>query len=568
MLAVLICLVLRGNTGAAQTQIDLSGAGWTVAFPHDDRIHNVTVPHTWFSMEGYDHYLGLAIYQKDFEAPAVRPGQAVRLHFDAVFAIARVWVNGTYVGEHEGGYTAFAFDVTRLLKPGQNHLIVQVSNIPTLTTLPGLATAANKGLTTNPYGAVERLDMVGWLPYGGITRPVALIVSDAVYIQRLRVVAVPDLERHTARLTVTAFLHNTGEREVTAQPSGRAADLHFRFAPQRVPARGDAAFSWTATLARPHLWGLRDPFLYDASASLGTDTATTRFGIREVRVEGTHLLLNGNVVHLFGGNRVGEDPALGPLESPAIIHRDLSDMLAENMRMMRIAHYPQTSALLDFADAHGMLIIAEAGNWNLSAWQMDDPSVRSTWKQQMREMVEQDENHPSVIAWSMGNEYESATPQGIAWTRDMRQYTVAMDPTRLITFASRFNGNAAIKTGADEASQYCDFISVNIYGNYAATLDRIHSLWPDKPIFVSEFGSMGEPGLHDPKRCAEITTVVGVIKARPWVIGGSLWSWADYRSMYRGTPADGIRRWGTVTLDRQHRDSWSVTRDLFAVDLP
>jgi beta-glucuronidase len=199
---------------------------------------------------------------------------------------------------------------------------------------------------------------------------------------------------------------------------------------------------------------------------------------------------------------------------------------------------------------------------------MDDPAVRATWKQQMREMVEQDENHPSVIAWSMGNEYESATPQGLAWTRDMRAYTVAMDSTRLITFASRFNSNPEVKTGADEASQYCDFISVNLYGDYAARLDRIHSLWPDKPVFVSEFGLNGEAGLDDPKRSAEITKVVGVIKARPWVIGGALWAWADYRSMYRGTPADGIRRWGTVTLDRQHRTSWSVTRDLFAVDLP
>jgi beta-glucuronidase len=290
--------------------------------------------------------------------------------------------------------------------------------------------------------------------------------------------------------------------------------------------------------------------------------------VREIRVEGTQLLLNGHPVHLFGANRVSEDPKEGLRESDAIIERDLSDMLACNMRMMRIAHYPQTQALLDFADRHGMLLIPEAGNWNMSAWQMADPEIRATWQQQMKEMMEQDWNHPSVIAWSVGNEYESFTKDGIDWTRDMRAYTLSLDPTRLITFASRFTLDPSLKTGADEASQYSDFVSVNIYGNYAKNFDRVHTLYPDKPVFVTEFGKMGEPGVHDPERINDITTAVEAMKARPWMIGGSLWTWADYRSLHRGTPASGIRYWGVVNLDREHRDSWEVVRKLFAVDLP
>jgi beta-glucuronidase len=169
----------------------------------------------------------------------------------------------------------------------------------------------------------------------------------------------------------------------------------------------------------------------------------------------------------------------------------MNDMLADNMRMMRIAHYPQAQELLDFADEHGMLIIAEAGNWNLGAWQMADPVLRTVWQSQMREMMEEDWNHPSVIAWSVGNEYESATPQGIAWTRDMRRYTLDLDPTRLITFASRFTGDPNVKTGNDEASQYSDFASVNIYGDYGKKLDRVHELWQDKTVFITELGHIG-----------------------------------------------------------------------------
>ncbi|MDR3736550.1 MAG: glycoside hydrolase family 2 TIM barrel-domain containing protein, partial [Acidobacteriaceae bacterium] len=239
-----------------------------------------------------------------------------------------------------------------------------------------------------------------------------------------------------------------------------------------------------------------------------------------------------------------------------------------NMRMMRIAHYPQPPALLDFADRHGILLVPEAGNWNMSAWQMADPEIRATWKKQMKEMMEQDWNHPSVIAWSVGNEYESFTKDGIEWMRDMRAYTLSLDPTRLITFASRFTGDPSVKTGTDEASQYSDFVSVNIYGNYAKSLDHVHALYPYKPIFVTEFGKMGEPGVHDPERIQDITTAVVAMKARPWVIGGALWSWADYRSLHRGTPVSGVRYWGVVNLNREHRDSWEVVRNLYDVELP
>jgi len=301
---------------------------------------------------------------------------------------------------------------------------------------------------------------------------------------------------------------------------------------------------------------------------LGDTSVTARIGVRELRVRGTELLLNGNVVHLYGANRVSEDPVEGLRESKEIVDRDMADMLADNMRMMRIAHYPQVQEVMDYADAHGMLLIPEAGNWNMSAWQMADPNLRALWKAQMKEMMEQDWNHPSVAAWSVGNEYESATRQGIAWTRDMRDYTRGLDPTRLITFASRFTVAQNVKQPTDEASYLVDFVSVNFYGNYAKNLDRVHATWPDKPVFVTEFGYMGEPGGHDPKRIAEITTAVEAMKARPWVIGGSLWTWADYRSLHKGTPADGVRRWGVVNLEREHRDSWKAVQELFRTELP
>lgn len=558
----LLCAV---SPAVAVKTVDLDGAGWTFRTTLEDKAVDISVPHCWPAFEQYRRYIGDAIYQRDFEMPALQPGQVVRLHFDAVYDEATVWVNGQRLGTHEGGYTPFEFDVTKLLKPGNNHLLVEVNNTPTLTNIPALATS--HGSRDYPsYGSAVGEGIVGWMPYGGIVRPVSLLISGPVYLRNMKVDATPDLARHTARITIHAWVHNGGSSAAIAAIHGTAAGLAVHFSTLSVKSGADVEVAWSGTIRHVHLWDVRDPYLYDVALSVPGDELRAKIGVRQILVQGTELLLNGKVVHLFGANRVSEDPKDGLRESDAIIQRDMSDMLADNMRMMRIAHYPQAPALLDFADSHGMLIIAEAGNWNMSAWQMADPGIRATWKKQMKEMMEQDWNHPSIIAWSVGNEYESFTHDGINWTRDMRAYTLGLDPTRLITFASRFTGDPSVKTGKDEACQYSDFVSINVYGNYAHAFDHAHMLYPHKPIFVTEFGKMGEPGLHDPERIKVITEAVDAMKARPWMIGGSLWSWADYRSLHRGTPASGIRYWGVVTFDRQHRDSWQVVHDLFDTD--
>jgi len=555
-------------SASAATSVDLSGAGWTFHSTLDETKHAVTVPHCWPVMKGYERYIGDAVYERDFEVSALAKGKMARLHFDAVYYKAHVWVNGVFVGMHEGGYSQFELDVTKALKAGTNHVLVEVDNTPTLTSIPAIATAGHGEPNPPPYGTLTGEGIVGWWPYGGIVRPVRLVISDSVYLRGMKVDAKPDLAKHTAAVMVHAFVRNAGDVAAMASVSGTVAGLKPAFTKTRVTAGSEVELTWSGVLDAPHLWSVRDPYLYDAMLAVGDTEVKARVGMRELKVAGTALLLNGRVVHLYGANRVSEDPVEGLRESKAIVDRDMTDMLEDNMRMMRIAHYPQVEEVLDFADEHGMLLIPEAGNWNMSAWQMADANVRALWKAQMKEMMEQDWNHPSVAAWSVGNEYESATPQGIAWTRDMRDYTRGLDPTRLITFASRFTVVPIVKQPTDEASYLVDFVSVNFYGDYAKRLDRVHTLWPDKPVFVTEFGFMGEPGVHDPKRIAAITEAVTAMKARPWVIGGSLWTWADYRSLHRGTPADGVRRWGVVNLEREHRDSWKAVQELFRTELP
>lgn len=564
---IIFCLAGRGF-GA--TKISLDGAGWTFHTTLEDKTADVIVPHCWPASEEYRRYIGVGTYEHDFDDPDAGPGKVVRLHFDAVYNTASVWLNGQKLGVHEGGYTPFEFDVTHILNPGKNHLLVEVNNTPTLSTIPNLATAAPGPRKANSVYGLEAAGegIVGWMPYGGIVRPVSLLITDAVYLRNMKIDATPDLVKYDASISVHVWLHNGGTKASIAVVRGTVAGLAVTFPPTKVASSGDAEITWSGKLSNVHLWSVRDPFLYAATLELPGDEMAEKIGVREIRVQGTELLLNGRPVHLFGANRVSEDPKEGLRESEAIIERDLNDMLADNMRMMRIAHYPQAPALLDYADRHGMLIIAEAGNWNMSAWQMADPDIRANWRKQMGEMMKRDWNHPAVIAWSVGNEYESSTREGIDWTRDMRAFTLGLDSTRLITFASRFVGDPSVRSREDEASQYSDFICYNLYNDYARNFDRVHELYPDKAVFVTEFGKMGEPGKHDSERIKDITEAVHAMKERHWIIGGSLWTWADYRSLHRGTPPNGIRPWGVVNLDREHRDSWDVVQELFESELP
>lgn len=568
--SALLALAIPACTIAAHAteRISLDGSGWTFKTTLADKPEPVSVPHSWPADERYRRYIGHALYERDFDSPTLKPGQIARLHFDAVYDVAQVWLNGIHLGTHEGGYTPFEFDITRVLKPGANHLTIEVDNIPTLTSIPALAAGVPSNDHPGAYGTANRITIVGWMPYGGIVRPASIVISDAVYLRNMKIDAKPDLKTGIATIHLRAWIHNAASTAATTTLQGEIATLPVHLKPTRIAANSDAEVTWTGTLKDAHLWSTRDPFLYSAKITIPNDELTASVGVRDIRVEGTELKLNGRTVHLYGANRVGEDPKEGLRESDAILERDLSDMLADNMRMMRIAHYPQAPYLFDYADKHGMLIIPEAGNWNFSSWQMADPGVRERFKKQMKEMMEQDWNHPSVIAWSVGNEYESYTQQGRDWTRDMRAYTLSLDPTRLITFASRYTGDPAVKTGADEASQYSDFVSINVYGGYAKRFDHVHQLYPNKPVFVTEFGKMGEPGLEDPERIKDITTAVNAMKERPWMIGGSLWTWNDYRSLIKGTPANGIRSWGVVNIDRQHRESWKVVQQLFKTELP
>ena len=179
-------------------------------------------------------------------------------------------------------------------------------------------------------------------------------------------------------------------------------------------------------------------------------------------------------------------------------------------------------------------------------------------------MMERDWNHPCIIAYSLGNEFQSQTPEGQAWVKDMRDYVRSIDSTRLITFASFNVWRDYVKQPEDEASRYVDFVSANIYGNHQKILQRIHELYPDKPVYISEFGIRATKNKTEEDRVAYFKKALQEIRQFDFVSGASVWSFNDYQSRYSGTDADGYRAWGLVTPERQLRGTYQTLQEEFA----
>lgn len=580
-----IILLLLGLNTSAQFHIkdsgaiSLNGEWWFVLDPAGlgissqwykenvakaSRQDMITVPHCFSTDPRYEFYTGTAWYRKFFPWKPARAKRII-LHFDAAYYKTNVWLNGQKVGEHEGGYTPFSFDVTALLKDGGNELVVAVNNDTWKTnTIPGVK---DNGNVNDSFA--------GWVNYGGLTRPVYLTIEPEIYAENIKIETTPDLTKGFASITVRIRVKNSSSDVVMPKvdfavfQDKKPVSLHWKTKPVSISAGQTALIEAEATIpaTQVKLWDLDYPNLYELRATVGTDSIASRFGIRKIEIRSAQILLNGQPLKVGGGNRVLDYPGQGSVEPDWLVEKDFRLMKEAGMEFQRLTHYTPGEYFYELADQYGMLIISEAGNWQLTGKQMDNDSIRTKFKSQFREMAERDWNHPSVIAYSVGNEYLSDQPEGQRWTKDMIAFAKEVDPTRLYTFAT-MRLNALPARPEDEASQYVDFVSTNTYGGHARSLDHIHKLYPDKPIFVSEWGTRSDGNGGEAYQAQHIREVLSEIRQRPYVAGISWWAYNDFRSKLFGTNINDYRPWGIVGPNRFKRPAYAVhQRELSAVTI-
>ncbi len=528
----------------------------------------VRVPHTWNTGK-YDDYEGVAWYFRTFDLPALAPQKHVELHFGATFYTSRVWVNGTEAGKHEGGHTEYFFDITRLLKPGQNLIAVELDNRPTETSIPGLA------LKLKPGGNI----WYDWWHYGGIVRDIWLAQNEAVLIRRQQIRSDVDLTKNSAQVKDLVYLENPSGKPqkltVTAHLSAPdGSDLGNKTQSVILAPGAKQSVELAFEVANVQLWDLDHANLYSIRASLSDsanrllDSNADHFGNRKIEIHDRHLYINGQQVRLSGMTRHEESPWEGLAETPGTIKHDYDDLKILHTTLTRPVHYPQHEQVLEYADTHGILFVPEIPIWQARADQLGNPKFIALARQMLTEMIAQNANHPAIFAWSVSNESDMSTDEGRAYFKQIKALVNQLDPTRFVTFADN-----DISYGADpkkEAANDADFIMMNQY--YGAwngpeeglvkMLEHAGSSFPDKMFIISEFGT---PGIFatdtveaDKLRVHILHHQLDLFAKYDWIAGAIFWCYQDYKSHRNLWPGhmEGYVDHGVVDEYRQRRPSF------------
>ncbi|WP_010134591.1 glycoside hydrolase family 2 protein [Ochrovirga pacifica] len=507
------------------------------------------VPGNWDTTERYSTYKGKGYYQKSFQAPEGWDNKQIRLKFDAVYQTAKVWLNGQYLGKNVGGYLPFEFNITQYIKFNEpNSLVVMADN-------------------TIRRGA--------WWAWGGISRKVTLFADESVRLQQQHIAAVPNFENNKANFTIKYTLENTQShaQKVALHTSLASEELEPETILLAANSVSTKVIHFQKELSTYTLWDLDHPKLYSLKTDvlIGDkllDEATDNFGIRKFEVRGTQFFLNNKAVRLHGLNRVHDHPDYGNTEPDALVIQDMKDIMALGGRFSRLMHAPLSENILEFCDKNGFLLVEEIPVWG----SVDPNSVPNNplTHQWMKKLVERDFNHPSVVAWSVGNELRTDQPKWgkqhlttnqYGYANQMLDYVKSLDSTRLRTYVS----NTAYQGGiiGNEPYEKVDFLSVNSYGHALKIVEKVHNRFPNKPIFLSEIGRGQIGPAPNAELKQELVDWMKQLKEYPYVTGLSLWSYNDYRSDYKGTPESGFREWGIVSERREKKKAYKQLKEVY-----
>lgn len=517
-----------------------------------DMAHSPTaaLPGSWLAQTPeMRHYQGLVWYQRAFDVPAQRKGRTF-LRFGAANYTTTVYVNGQPVGRHEGGFTPFAFDVTKLLRDGANQVTIGVDSQATAATVPPPVT--------------------DWENYGGVTRPIRLITTPDTYVDDAWVRLTRD-----GRITVSA--HLDGPQAANSAIRLRIGELKLELA-GKTDAHGD----WRATMAAPRAlvrWSPETPRLYDVTIAAGEDTWRDRVGFRTIETRGADILLNGKPVFLRGisvhEEEIGSNPAriITPDAARALLG-EVKNGLHGNY--VRLAHYPHSEVMTRVADEMGLLVWSEVPVYWMVAW--SNPQTLATARNMLAENILRDRNRASVAIWSVANETPVTDARNV-FLRTLVSDVRRLDDTRLVSAALLVDRakDAAVPTMtlADPLADVLDVMAINTYNGWY-TNDRLAdlpgSVWhvpANKPLVFSEFGADAKAGFHDggagQKFSEEFQAeyyrkTLAMADSLPTLRGMSPWILKDFRSPRRQNPdfQQGWNRKGLISETGQHKMAFDV----------
>jgi beta-galactosidase len=534
----------------------------------DESLWNsISVPHTFNALDGQDggdNYLrGPTWYRAHIESSAKETGQRRYLQFDAANSTAVLYVNGRRIGDHQGGFSAFRFDVTDALHDGDNLIAVRVDNSPSLD-IPPLS-----GDFTS---------------FGGLYRGVHLLTvndlhidlddagSSGVYLSTRDVSASSgNLSARVRVSNASAEARNAGVRVVVRDADGDEVERWDDVLGVGPGQTGELTLS--GEIANPHLWqGREDPYLYTARIELSqdgirADLVEQSFGFRSFALDAnTGFSLNGQALDLHGVNRHQDRIDKGWAISAAEQDEDLALILELGANAVRLAHYQQASYFYDLCDRNGLVVWAELPLIDAIS---TSQAFADNARQQLRELIRQNYNHPSIMFWGIGNEQRNDDAPTNDLLSGLANMVKTEDPGRLSTYAHCCGAATA------DLVSHADTTGYNVYygwymgttAQFSAFADQVHAARPNSSFAISEYGAGAGLSQHQDPPAAPLAAGLfhpeeyqaqlheetwAQMETRPYLWGKFIWNMFDFAVDSRNegdTPGRNDK--GLVSYDRQ-----------------
>lgn len=502
---------------------------------------------------------GAAAYRTRLEVPA---GRAALIEFGAVSMWCRVFVDGVLLKEHACGYAPFTVSVPPAERE-ERELVVLVDNRFDFDRVP------------------MHEEYFDFYQYGGIIRPAFLRVlpAEGGYIDHVQTLVGEGYEE--GRFRVKVWLRGTAERvTLSTRVDGEAELVHAD-----VPVKdGVAELALVAADKRP--WSPESPVLHTLRVTLGNgDVQTVRFGLRRIEARAGAIFLNGRKLVIKGYNRHEWHPSGGPATTTMQMFEDIQRLKDLGCNCVRGSHYPQDQRFLDLCDEFGLLVWEENLGWGQREKTFASAKWHADHRESLRAMVRASANHPSIVMWGFLNEAGSDSD----YVRGAFEETVAtlraLDPSRLVTYASMF-------PLTDKYYHLVDVISLNLYpGWYGCEgverpLDLIaphfrrcfehidRAGFADKPVIVSETGAEGLYGWREAHndffsetfQAEYLRTACEATLGDPRCAGILLWHFADVRTYGGGWSLKRPRTFnnkGTLDEYRRPKEAYRVVRECF-----
>lgn len=578
MKKILVFIVLLSAVfpAAAVRKSILLNNDWNFRFSYQVRAgteRRVDLPHTWNASDalaGEENYArGVGNYQKELFVPAGWKGKRLFLRFEGANTVTNLFINQKHIGEHRGGYGAFVFEITDRVNYGRaNQLLVRVNNALNLDIMP----------------------LVGDFNfYGGIYRDVYLVLTDEVCISPLDYASPgvylvqENVSREKADVQAKVVLSNGAASPRETEVNVAVYDGNKVVTQQRMPVTLQAAGCQTVTLPlqirNPRLWnGRKAPFVYRTEVTLladgkETDKVVQPLGLRFYRVDAEEgFFLNGEHLKLQGVCCHQDRAEIGNALRPMHHDEDMAIITDMGANAIRLAHYPQATYFYDLADRNGLVVWAEIpfigpGGY-LDRGYVNQPSFRANGKEQLKELIRQHYNHPSICFWGLFNELKTIGDSPEEYIRELNTLAHEEDPTRLTTAASFLEDENSL-------NGVTDVIAWNkYYGWYGGSpadmgkwADANHKAFPQYKIAISEYGAGASiyhqqdsvkagvsSGWWHPENWQTHYHIGNwqAIAERPYIWGSFIWNLFDFGAAHRAEgDRPGINDKGLVTFDRK-----------------